>query len=88
MPRIQKSIEAQIAEHERYRRQCKVRIKPSMQLCALALLISGFLLWHEPEQWGLAVVVAAAPLLFTGMEVWGYFRHDRAIRQLTVEQRT
>jgi len=87
MPRKQKSIEARIAEHERYRRQSKVRIKPSIQLCAIALLAAGLILWREPDQWVLPGIVVAIPLLFTGMEVWGYLRHDRALKALTSGQR-
>ena len=83
MPRKQRSLESRIAEHERYRLQCKVRIKPSLQLCAIALFLSALILWLKPEVWSLAVLVTVLPLLFAAMEVWGYFRHGRALKELT-----
>ena len=82
MPRKIKSAESRIAEHEKHRRQCKLRIRPSLTLCLLAIAFAGIFLWYRPDGWGLAAFIVGFPVLFTSLEVWGYFRHDRAIKEL------
>ena len=77
------STQARIAEHEKYRRQCRIRIKPSLQLSAIALFFSALMFWHTPDFWLLPTIITGFPLLFAAMEIWGYYRHDRAVKELT-----
>jgi hypothetical protein len=78
----QRSLESRISEHTRFRRQCQIRIKPSLQLTLLAVLVAGVVLLYQPQSWLFAVAIVAFPALFTSLEVWGYLRHDRALRKL------
>ena len=80
-----RSVKALIAEHEKYRRLCLVRIKPSLQLTALATAIAAAMLWYKPTEWVLPTVLVAFPVLFTAMEIAGYFRHDRAMKRMANE---
>ena len=82
MPRKVKSIESRIAKHEKYRRQCKVRIRPCFTLSLFALSFAAFIVWLKPEGWWLAIPLVGFPILFTSLEVFGYYSHDRAIKQL------
>jgi hypothetical protein len=86
MPRKERSLESRIAEHTKYRRQCQIRIKPSLQLVGVAIVLSAALLWWRPSEWILAAVIVLFPAVFTAMEYWGYVRHDRAIKRLSHEQ--
>ena len=81
MPR-ERTIESRVAEHEKFRRQCEVRIKSGLKLCIVGFVLSVLLLW-QTGSWVAAAVVAAFPLLMTGLEVWGFRKHDRALRLLS-----
>ena len=72
-----------IAEHKRFREQCRKAIAPSLKLSAILTVAAllGVLLLHA-SWWLLSGVVAFASLS-TGMEVLGYLRHGRALRRLT-----
>jgi Flp pilus assembly protein TadB len=82
MARREQSIEAMVAEHEKYRAQCKKRIRPAFQLAALAVLCAIALLWWRSTEWLAAFVIAGIPLALASLEVWGYRRHDRALQRL------
>jgi Flp pilus assembly protein TadB len=83
MAKRERSVEAVIAEHEKYRAQCKKRIRPAFQLVALAVLCAIGLLWWRPTEWVAALFMAAIPLFLASLELWGYRRHDRALQRLT-----
>ena len=82
MPRKKLSLKAQIAEHEKYRRQCKVRIRPSLMLCAIAAGLYAILLWKMSVSWlgGLPLIVL--PVFFTALEILGFLRHEKALKDL------
>ena len=86
MPRKKKSLQAQIAEHEKYRRQCKVRIRPSLTLCAVAAGLYAVLLWKTSVSWAGALVLVVLPVFFTGMEIFSFLRHDRALKYLMSDE--
>jgi hypothetical protein len=83
MPRAERSLESRNAEHEKYRRQCQVRIKPSLQLVGIGVLLAAALLWWRPIAWLGAVALVLIPSLITALEYWGFVRHDRAIKRLS-----
>lgn len=79
------ALKSTLAEHTKYRRQCQVRIKPSLQLTVLAAFLAGALMWNEKMGWLGVSLVVGIPLLFTLLEVLSFFRHDRAIKGLSSE---
>jgi hypothetical protein len=79
----ERSVEAAIAEHEKYRAQCKRRIRPAFQLAALAVLCAVGLLWWRPAERLAALFIAGIPLFLASLEVWGFRKHDRALQRLT-----
>lgn len=81
MPK-ERTIESRVAEHKRFRRQCEVRIKSGLKLCIVGFVLSVLLLW-QTGSWVTAAVVAASPMLMTGLEVWGFRKHSRALKLLS-----
>lgn len=86
MPRKKKSLKAELAEHEKYRRQCKVRIRPSLTLCSIAIGLYAILVWKKPASWlgGLPLIVL--PIIFTYMEISAFVYHDRALKNLRSDE--
>jgi hypothetical protein len=82
MTRTLKSEKTIAAEHERFREQCRRRIKPSLHLCAVLTVIAGLAVWHNTAYWSAALALIGFPSLFTAMEIWGYRRHSKALRAL------
>jgi hypothetical protein len=85
MPRT-RSREGILAEHKRYREQCRKRIVPALTLSALLLAVALVLVFVSSASWWLVGGVFAFCALNTGMEVVGYLRHDRRLRDLTQGQ--
>ena len=86
MARKARSPEVILAEHTKYRRQCQIRIKPSLQLTGIALLIACGLLWRQLVGWLGAAIIVGIPLIFTLLEIFSFMRHDRIIKVLSDEK--
>jgi hypothetical protein len=82
MPGKERSVESKIAEHERFKTQCQRRIKPSLLLLAGASVSYILLVLMTPVGWLGMLWLVAFPLIFTSMEIAGYFRHSSAIVRL------
>lgn len=81
MPRTQ-SVESRIKEHQKYREQCRQRIRPAIQLFLITL--AGVALWacFLPFSWFLAGILLGVTGLMMGLEIFGYYNNDRQIRKL------
>jgi hypothetical protein len=82
MKRKEQSFESRIAEHEKYRRQCKIRIRPALNLSAILTIALGFVTWKFSDGWKVALPILCLAYVFTGMEIIGYYRNDREITKL------
>ena len=82
MPRKNRTLQAQIAEHEKYRRQCYVRIRPSLMLCAIAVGLYAVLLWKTSVSWFGGLPLVVLPVFFTALEIFGFLRHEKALKDL------
>lgn len=83
MPKDERSPASRIAEHKKYRRQCAVRIRSGLTLSTVGVVLGILLAWRWPANWPIALIVIGIPTLFTALEVWGYRKNDRAIRDLS-----
>ena len=82
MPRKKASLQSIIAEHEKYRRQCQVRIRPSLTLCAIAVGLYALLLLKTSATWLSVSPLILLPAFYTVMEIICFITHDRALRKL------
>lgn len=82
MPGKEKSIEAQIKEHEKYLKQCQVRVKSGSKLLAFILLAALLLTWYKFELWKIGVGFILLFTLSLLLEFWGFNKHRKAIEQL------
>lgn len=80
MGRKERSLKSILAEHRKYRRQCQVRIKPTLQLTVLATFLAGALMWSKKMGWIGASLLVGIPLILTLMEIISFFKHDRSIK--------
>lgn len=75
-------MKSKLAEHKKYRRQCQVRIKSGIKLILVLLVIGAVVLFLNLQFWPFVLGVIVFFVLATLLEVWGYRKHDRAIKQL------
>ncbi len=82
MKKSEQSIKSKIAEHEKFLRQCKVRIRPSLTLTALLTIVLGWVGLRLNDGWKVAIPVLTFCYFYTAMEITSYFRHNKAIKNL------
>jgi len=82
----ERSIESRIAEHRRFREQCRRRIRPALVISIFSSAAVDVWAFFRPVNWW----IVSGLLLFawgqTLMEVQGYYRHGRNLRRLTDEK--
>ena len=86
MPIKEKSTESLIKEHQKYQKQCEIRIATGKKLLITCLIISALLLIYSIQFWKICVgllVFVSAHLCF---EYWGYKKHEKAINQLSTNK--
>ena len=83
MPRKERSIESRIKEHQKYRRQCEVRIASGKKLILITVTATLIMVWYKPSLWPIGVGIVAISAGSTLLEVWGYRKHDKAISKLS-----
>lgn len=77
------SLESKIKEHQKYRRQCQVRIRSGIKLFLICLVLEIVLLLYTAALWKLVLVVLVIIGGSTLLEVWGYRKHHKALAELT-----
>ena len=83
MPRKDSSIESKVKEHEKYRRQCDVRITSGKKLIAFSIALAALLTWCSFGFWKIGAGIVVISIGNTLLEYWGYKKHDKAIKQLS-----
>ncbi len=83
MARKDSSIESKVKEHEKYRRQCEVRITSGKKLVAVSFAIAALLTWYSFGFWKIGAGIIAISIGSTLLEYWSYKKHDKAIKQLS-----
>lgn len=81
----ERTIQSRIAEHQRFREQCRRRIRPSIALFLISVVAVVTWVCFLPTSWW----VVSGMLAFTGghtlMEIVSFRSHDRRLKELTNE---
>jgi len=81
----ERSLESRIKEHQKFREQCRRRIRPSITL--FLICVAAVIAWicFLPTSWW----IVGGVLAFTGghvvMEIVSFRYHDRRLRELAHE---
>jgi hypothetical protein len=78
----ERSLESRIAEHGKYLRQCRQRIRNSVILAVMATLVCGYSIFVARSGIGYAIGVWVFITFFALMEVFSFHRHKCAIARL------
>lgn len=79
---------SRLREHERFRKQCARRIPGSLLLFALAVGGCSYLTYSDRTFAWYAVGIIFSSGFYTFMEIFGYYRHEQKIRELSGGKQT
>ena len=83
-----RTLESRINEHQKYRRQCQVRIRSGVRLLLTCLIPGLLLLIYKAAIWKLVLIVMVIIGSSTLLEVWSYRKHHKALAELTKQSQT
>ena len=74
-----RSLESRINEHQKYRRQCQVRVCSGLRLILACIILEVFLVFYTTALWKLVLVVLVIISGTTMLEYWSYRKHNKAL---------